>query len=380
LSVWVTSAGVDIRTVGLIGLVGIIYSLKILWAPFIDRYRLRWLGRRRGWMLATQLALVVGIAAMGLADPRSSLSALIALAVVVTFLSATQDIASDAYRTDVLSTEERGAGSAVFVLGYRMAMILAGGVALILSDHLPWMRVYQIMAALMIVGVVATWLAPEPAAAASVPRTLREAVVEPVRDYFGRRGAATALAFILLYKFGDYLASELIGPFLSVTGFTNTEIGIAIKFMGTAATILGTLAGGGLVAKMGVRRALLAFGILQAAVNVGYLALALVGKNQGLLYAAIGIDCFCGGLATAAFLAFLMALCNRAFSATQYALLSSASALLGRLVGGSSGYIVTAMGWPGFFALTMVIAVPALLLLGLSPIVPAEEPGAAQAA
>lgn len=362
LSAWMTNAGVDLKTIGLFSLVGLLYTLKVVWAPFVDRFRLPWLGRRRGWMAATQIGLVVGLAAMGAVDPHAAPMALAGMAAVVTFLSATQDIVSDAYRTDVLPANERASGTATFITGYRAAMLLAGAGALVLSDHMPWPRVYWLIAGLMIIGVVATSLAPEPETVRA-PRTLSDAVVKPFRDFFSRPGAVGALGFIALYKLGDYLAADMITPFLITTGFSNTEIGAVNKAFGLAATITGVLAGGGLVAKLGVRGTLVGFGVLQAAANSGYLALAMLGKSHLLLVFAIAVDQFCGGLATAAFTAFMMSLCNKSFSATQYALLASASTVLGRLVSGSAGYFVTAFGWATFFGATIVVALPALVLL-----------------
>lgn len=366
LSAWMMNAGVDLRTIGLFTLVGLFYTAKFVWAPLLDRFRLPWLGRRCGWMAATQLGLCAGIAAMGMVDPRSAPAALAALAALTTLLSATQDIASDAYRTDVLPPSERASGTATFIMGYRIAMLLAGAGALILSDHLPWPSVYLVMAGLMGVGLVASWAAPEPDPVRP-PATLRAAVVHPFVEFFSRPGAMCAIAFIALYKFGDYVAADMITPFLIKTGFSNTEIGAVTKAFGMVATIVGVLVGGGLCAKLGVRCALLGFGILQAAANSGYLALALVGKSHTLLVAAIAIDCFCGGLSSAAFSAYIMSLCNQSFSATQYALLSSASVVLGRLFGGSAGYLVMAVSWPIFFAGTMAVAVPALVLLAFVP-------------
>jgi PAT family beta-lactamase induction signal transducer AmpG len=365
LSAWMTNEGVDLKTIGLFGLVALPYNFKFVWAPLFDRFVVPWLGRRRGWMACTQLGLVGAIAVMGGVNPRAAPFALAALAVLVAFLSASQDIVSDAYRTDVLPETERASGTATFVLGYRAAMLVSGAFALILSARLPWQLVYWVMAALMAVGVAASWVAPEPETVRP-PRTLGAAVVEPFVDYFARRGALVTLAFIALYKLGDSLASGMITPFLLKTGFGNAEVGALQKGLGLGATIVGTLLGGGLVAKLGVRRSLLWFGVAQAATNVTYMALALVGKSYWVLAGAITVDNVCGGLGTAAFVAYLMSLCNRRFSATQYALLSSASTVAGRLIGASAGFAAERFGWPVFFGGTIAAAAPALLLLVLA--------------
>jgi MFS transporter, PAT family, beta-lactamase induction signal transducer AmpG len=362
LSAWVTDAGLDIKTIAMFAWVGLFFTLKPLWAPFIDRYTIPILGRRRGWMLVTQIALGFAIAGMGLLDPKQAVLGLAALALFTSFLTASHDIATDAYRADLLAPNERASGSAMYVMGYRIAVLLAGAGALVLSDYISWSVVYFVMGALMIVGVFATWFGPEPERVAA-PRTIREAVVEPLRDFFSRRGAIAALAFILLYKFGDYMAADINITFLMKIGFSKAEIAGVLKVMGMIATIVGTILGAGLVPMLGVRRALLLFGILQALMNAGYFALAIYGPNHILLVTAITADWFCGGLATAAFSAYQLSLCSKRFSATQYALIASASTLLGRSIAGLNGFIVDGVGWSGFFATTMIVAIPGLLLV-----------------
>jgi PAT family beta-lactamase induction signal transducer AmpG len=363
-----TNEGVNVRTISLFTSVGLFFTLKPLWAPLLDRYQIPILGRRRGWMLVLQLALMVSIAAMGMVDARHAPFTLAALAALASFLTATHDTVNDAYRADVLLPGERASGSATFTMGYRLASLVAGAGALILTDvnnpwHLPWSTVYQLMAGLMIVAVVATWLAPEPATV-SRPRTLRAAVVEPLVDLFARPGAVTAIAFILLYKFGDYMLSDMSRTFLMRgIGFTNTEVASVQKVMGMLATIVGALLGAGFVNTLGVRRSLLLFGVLQAATNSGYVAMALVGKDHRLLVATITADLFCAGLAQTAFSAYQLSLCSKRFSATQFALIASASTALGRLVGVVSGYLIDAVGWATFFGITMVVAIPGLLLI-----------------
>lgn len=363
LSAWITDAGLNIKTIAMFTWVGLFFTLKPLWAPAIDRYRIPILGRRRGWMLICQILIGFTLAAMGLIDPRQAAMALAMMAALATFFTATHDIANDAYRVDMLKANERASGSAMYTMGYRGATIVAGAGALVLSEHvMSWSAVYALMGALMIVGVLATWFGPEPQEV-KAPRTLADAVVEPLKDFFSRRGALAALGFIMLYKFGDYMAADITTTFLMKTGYSKTEIAGVLKVMGMIATIVGTILGAGLVATMGVRRSLLVFGVAQALMNTGYLIIAIMGKNSLLLVIAITADWFCGGLATAAFAAYQLSLCSKRFSATQYAIIASASTILGRTIGGWNGYIIEPFGWATFFVITMVVAIPGLLLV-----------------
>ncbi|HEX8818408.1 MAG TPA: MFS transporter [Archangium sp.] len=376
LSTWMKNEGVDLKTIGIFTLVALPYSLKFIWAPLMDRYSLPFLGRRRGWLLVTQLGLMAAIAAMGNVDPRGAPVAMATLAALVAFLSSSQDVVSDAWRTDTLSESERGMGVATFVMGYRIGMLAAGALALTLSDLVGWQRTYWVMAALMLVGVVATLLAKEPQGLRP-PRTLAEAAVVPFVDYFRRDGAVLALFFLVLYKLGDAIAGGMTTPFYVELGFSNTEIGAISKGVGMGATIVGALLGGTLMARLGMRRSLFIFGGLQAVTNLTFLVLALVGKNHLMLAAAICSDNLCGGMATAAFGAFTMSLCNRRFSATQFALLSALANLGGRVLSSTSGYLATWMGWAGFFGFTVALAFPALILLAFLPqgiAAPVEEP------
>jgi len=365
LQAWLTVEGVDLMTIGMFALVGQPYTYKFLWAPLMDRYRLPFLGRRRGWLAATQLSLIAAIAWMGTISPKESPWLLAGVALAVAFLSASQDVVFDAYRADVLDAEERGAGAAVSVLGYRIAMLVSGGLALILADGiLGWTVTYWLMAALMLVGFVATWNAPEPETPPKVPSTLAAAVVEPLKEYFARPAAVTLLAVIILYKLGDAFAGSLTTAFLlRGAEFSLTEVGVANKWLGTGATILGALAGGALMARLGLFRSLLYFGILQALTNLGFMLLAMAGKSYLLMVIVIAAENLCGGMGTIAFVALLMAMCDRRFSATQYALLS-ALASLGRVyVGPAAGAIAESYGWTMFFLLTFVIALPGVLML-----------------
>lgn len=368
LQAWATLDGVSLQSIGFLTLVGSAYTLKFLWAPVVDRYSFPFLGRRRSWIFLTQLALAASVAAMGLYSPGTHLLPLALLAVLVAFLSATQDIAFDAYSTDVLRAEERAAGAAVKVLGYRLAMIISGGFALVLADQwLGWQNTYFLMGGFMALCAVATVLAPEPEVVTAAPRSLALAVVQPLAEFFRRRGALTILLLIVLYKLGDAFAGALSTTFLlRGAGFTGTEVGAVNKVFGLAATIVGALAGGTVMARLGLYRSLMLFGLLQAVSNFGYWVLAVTPPHLYSMASIIVLENLCGGMGTAAFVALLMALCRQEFSATQFALLSALSAV-GRtyLAGPLTPPLVEWLGWPGFFVVTVFIAIPGLVMLYL---------------
>jgi len=309
--------------------------------------------------------LLVAIAVMGTLSPKDGPWLLATLAVAVAFLSASQDIVFDAFRADILGPEERGAGAAVSVLGYRIAMLVSGGLALILADNwLSWEQTYWLMAALMLVGFAATWAAEEPPTPARPPRTLAEAVREPLMEYFVRPGAVALLVLIILYKLGDAFAGTLSTAFLlRGAGFSLTDVGLVNKWLGVGATILGALVGGALMAKLRLYKSLLLFGVLQALTNLGFMLLAVAGKSYPIMIAVIAAENPCGGMGTAAFVALLMAMCDRRFSATQYALLS-ALASLGRVyVGPAAGVLAAQFGWTTFFFFTFLVALPGIFML-----------------
>jgi MFS transporter, PAT family, beta-lactamase induction signal transducer AmpG len=365
LKAWMTVEKVDLAAIGWFSLASLPYSLKFLWAPFVDRFTLPFLGRRRGWLLLTQIALIIAIALMGFQQPKQALQFLAINAIIIAFISATQDIAGDAYRTDVLTPLEMGAGAAVWILGYRIGLLVAGALAFILADRLPWSSVYLIMAGTMVIGIFATLFAPQPKEI-SPPASLVDAVILPFGEFFQRKGVMRGLLillFITLYKLGDALLGNMTTPFLLQTGFTKTDIGAIKLGMGLIATIVGALAGGSILSRIGINRSLWVFGILQAVSNLAYFCLAYLGKNYQAMVLAINIEQFCGGLGTAAFVAFLMSLCNQRFSATQYALLSSLMAVSRDILSAPGGAIAAVTGWSTFFLITIVAAVPGLLLL-----------------
>jgi len=374
LQAWVTVEGVDLATIGLLTLVGIPYTWKFLWAPLMDRYVPPILGRRRGWLAITQLALAAGIAAMALCAPRTEIGVLAALAIFVAFASASQDIVFDAYRTDLARAEQRGLAAALTVVGYRVAMLTSGALALVLvagtalMPGLSWRATYLLMAGLMAACVLATLWGREPEAAAPPPRSLEEAVLAPLREFFSRPGAWTILLVIVLYKLGDAFAGALTTAFLlRGAGFGLDDIAYVNKVMGLAATIFGVLAGGALMVRLGLYRALMGFGILQAVSNLAFMWLAIAGQSYPIMILAVGFENFSGGMGTAAFVALLMALCDHRFTATQYALLS-ALASFGRVyVGPAAGYATDprylGLDWATFFFVTFIVALPGLALL-----------------
>ncbi len=366
LQAWMTVAKVDLGTIGFFSLAALPVSLKFLWAPVLDRYVPPILGRRRGWLLITQVALLIAIAAMGLHDPRIGLAALAANTVLIAFLSASQDIVGDAYRTDLLEERAMGAGAAVWVLGYRIALLVTGSLAFVLADHIGWRLTYALMSLLMLVGIVTDFWAPEPAGENRPPASLYQAVWLPFRDFFQRAGTWTAiliLVFVVLYKLPDNLAIGMSTPFLLQMGFTETEIGTVVGAVGLGATIVGSLVGGGVVERLALNRSLWVVLVGQALSQLGYLALALRGHSFPFMVAAVVLENFVYGMVTTVFIAYLMSLCSKRFSATQYALLSSLMAVSRDLFISPAGELAKATGWSGFFLVALVSGIPPLLML-----------------
>ena len=360
LQAWLTVEGVDLKTIGIFTLVGLPYTLKFLWAPVMDRVVPPWLGRRRGWMVLTQLCVAVGLGLMAMTNPTLHPGWLAAYAVLVAFLAASLDIVFDAYRTDTLHSHERGLGAAVWVNGYRIALLASGAGALALADYVGWQMTYLALAVVMVAGVVITLVSPDPTLVANAPKSLKEAVGAPLAEFFSRPTAVGFLAVIVLYKLGDAFASALQTAFLiGGLGFSATEVGAA-KGLGIIATLLGAFVGGLLMTRSGLVRSLLIFGVLQAVSNLGFVALALIGKSSSMLTAAIVIENVTGGMGTAAFVALVMSLCDPRYTATQFALLSSLEALGRVFAGRPSADVVALVGWTQFFVLTVVVALPGL--------------------
>jgi PAT family beta-lactamase induction signal transducer AmpG len=360
---WLTVAGVDLKTIGSFSLVGIPYTIKFLWAPLLDRITLPWLGRRRGWMLVTQLGVAIGLMLMAAIGPGDRPEWLGLLAVFVAFLSASLDIVFDAYRTDLLRPNERGFGAAVWVNGYRFGLLIASAGALVLADHVGWPATYILLAGLMAAGTVTIFMSPEPVQSAPGPATLGDAIGGPLKELLSRPAVVGLFALIVLYKIGDAVAASLQTAFLiGGVGFSVSDVGY-VKGIGLAATLVGALAGGVAMARLGLVRSLLIFGVLQALSNLGFLWIAWLGKSFAALVVAIVIENLTGGMGTAAFVALIMSLCDHRYTATQFALLSSLEAL-GRVFSGRpSAELVAMVGWIQFFFVSFLIALPGIWLV-----------------
>ena len=363
LQAWMKEKGVDLTVIGLMALVGLPYTLKFIWAPFLDRYTLPFLGRRRGWLLIAQIFLIFSIAGLGLTDPAGHPWMVVFAALLVTFFSASQDIVVDAYRREDLPDEELGLGSSLYVNGYRVGMLLASGGGLILADHITFSMVYLIMAACMLPGVLTTFFASEPEIAAGTPKSLKEAVLCPLIDYFSRKEALWILAFILFYKIGDNMASAMTTPFYLDIGFSKTEIGAVVKLFGFWATIIGSLIGGVLMLRQGIYRSLWIFGFFQAISTAGFALLARIGHSIPALSTVIAFENLSSGMGTAAYVAFMASITNKKFTATQYALLSSLMGVPRVLVSAPTGFFAKSLGWENFFIFCTFIAIPGMLLL-----------------
>ncbi len=358
---WMTEAGVSLAAVGAIALIQIPYSIKFLWAPFMDRYTLPFLDRRRGWIAVSQVLLAISLFALAQMNPDPT--TVIPLLVVVAFLSASQDISIDAYRRDVLKNEEQGLGASFAVNGYRIGLLLAGAGALGIAQYWSWEAAYQVMAGAMLVSVIFTFLSPSVAGTASPPQSLRAAVIEPFIEFFSRSGSVEILVFILLFKIGDQMASDMFNPFYLMVGYEKIQIAAISKVFGLWATIAGGLAGGVLLLRFSLYKCLWVFGILQAVSTLSYSWLATVPPTMTGLAFAVSFENFCGGLGTAAFVAFMASLTNRRFTATQYALLSSLMSVPRVFFGAWSGVLAEQMGWVLYFAFCAAIAIPGLLML-----------------
>ena len=363
LQAWMKDEGVDLTIIGMMALVGLPYTLKFLWAPFLDRFTLPFLGRRRGWMLVAQITLTVSIASLGQSDPVQNPWLLAFAAFLVTFFSASQDIVVDAYRREDLSDEELGLGSSLYINGYRLGMLLASGGGLIMADYMDFSMVYLILAGCMLPGLLTTLLTPEPETPAGTPGTMREAVIDPLVEYFSRKGALWILAFILLYKVGDTMASAMTTPFYLDIGFSKSEIGAVVKLFGFWATIAGGLAGGIMMLRLGINRSLWIFGFLQAASTAGFALLANVGYSIPLLSAVIAFENLSSGMGTAAYAAFMASITNKKFTATQYALLTSLMGIPRVIASAPTGVLAKNVGWEAFFICCALIAIPGMLLL-----------------
>lgn len=387
LSVWLVETGVSKAAIGAFALIALPYTAKFLWAPAIDRLSLPWLGRRfgrrRGWTLATQALLALAILGLGASDPKAAPLATALWALAVSFASASQDVVIDAYRVELLEERQFGAGAATIVAGYRLGMLASGAGALLLAEVVAWFWVYAAMLLCLGIGVLAVLLSPEPAAPAlssasgdrrGLAAWLDAAVRQPFAEFLGRPGFLVVLAFVALYKLGDALAGVMTNPFLLELGFSKGEIASVAKAFGLAATLAGGFLGGLLVARLDLHRSLFIAGLMQMISNLMFLVQAAVGYDLGLLAATIAVENAAGGMGTAAFVAYLSALCRAEYTATQYALLSALASFARTGLAAGAGMLAEACGWPLFFALSALAALPALLLLPLLPLLPGRRP------
>ncbi len=363
LQAWMKDAQVDLGEIGLFALVGLPYTLKFIWAPAFDRYVPPLLGRRRGWIIIIQIAVALAIMGLGLSNPASSPLVVGMLALAVAFTGACQDIVLDAYRRESLAEAELGLGTSLFVAGYRLAMLCSGALALYLADRMPWHTVYALMAGLMVVGVVTTLFAPEPKVDGPPPRTLREAVVGPFLEFFRRDGWGWVIAFVLLYKLGDQLATSMTTPLILDLGFSKTELAGVAKVFGMGALIAGSFFGGLIMVRIGINRSLWVFGVLQGVGILLFAALAAGGKVWALLAIAVTAENLAMGMGSSAYLGYMASQTNRRFTATQYALLTSIMGVPRVLLASPMGFLAQAVGWTSFFVICTLIAIPGMLLL-----------------
>ena len=367
LPAWLRTSGVDLKTIGFFALIQLPYTWKFLWSPLLDRYAMPLLGRRRGWMLVTQLTLLVSIPLFGTLHPKVDILAIVVLSTVVAFFSASQDIVLDAFRREILPDAELGLGTSIHVNAYRISSLVPGALALILADRMPWSSVYLITALFMLPGIALTLAVDEPALVKGRPRTLREAVVEPFHEFITRNGwraALLVLAFIFLYKLGDSMATALATPFYLDMGFTMTDIGVIAKNAGLWASVIGGLLGGLWMVKIGINRGLWLFGVVQLVSILGFAWLAYVHQPDRLLLAfVIAFEALGVGLGTAAFTAYIARTTDPRYTATQYALFTSLAAVPRTVINATTGWIVERTGWFDFYLLCTVLALPGMLLL-----------------
>jgi PAT family beta-lactamase induction signal transducer AmpG len=363
---WLRSFEVDLATIGLINLALFPYTWKFLWAPLVDRFVPPFLGRRRGWMLITQLGLMASMASLALFDPATELTQIVWVVGAIAFLSATQDIVIDAYRREILPDEELGAGAGFYAQAYRIASFVPGSLGLILAGFYPWSVAHLVIASFMFVGLATTLFINESTRQGEAPQTIQSAVVDPFKEFFGRdgwRSATWILLFIIFYKLGDSMATALETPFFLDMGFSTVEIGTVAKVSKTIGATFGTIIGGVVMIKLGINRCLWLFGFIQIGSILGYVALSVVGYNHFMLAFASGFEYFGVGLGSVGLIAFMAKSTNRLFTATQFALLSSIAVIPRTFVSASTGYIIEAVGYTNFFIICFACALPGMLML-----------------
>jgi PAT family beta-lactamase induction signal transducer AmpG len=365
LQAWLKDLHISNTDIGLLSYVALPYLLKFLWAPLLDRYPLPILGRRRGWILATQLALAAAIAVLAFQNPASSLVGITVCATAIVFFSASQDIVIDAYRTDLAAPAERGLAAASANLGYRAASWIAFAIALVVADQFGWPPALLLVAGLMAAFAIATIRAPEPVYANPPPRSLRESVVEPLRELAGSRGALALLGLVMIFKLGDAFAVKLFTPFLMDIGFSKTEIGLVAKAVFTTSSLAGAVIGGVWMVRLGLLSSMLIFGVLQAISNLAYYVLAVTGKSMAIMIAAVAIENVTHAMGNVAMVALIMAICDVRFSAFQYALLSVLAQLPRYGLGGPAGWVADHGGWPVYYVVSFLLGIPGLVTVWL---------------
>jgi PAT family beta-lactamase induction signal transducer AmpG len=372
LQAWMKDEGVDLTAIGFVSLIGLPYVIKPLWAPLLDRFQLPFLGRRRGWMALFQALIVISIFFLSLTNPKTDLFLVCLWAFAITFFSASQDVVLDAYRREIMPDEELGLASSLYVNGYRLAMIVSGSLALTLADSVEWKTVYQYMALFMAPAILFTVIAPRETHHIKIPANMKEAMVGPLKDFFSRKGAWIVLLFILMYKVGDSMASNMTTPFILDIGYSKTDLGYVAKLFGMIATIVGGVLGGILMIRFNMKWSLIFFGILQAVSTLGFAILPSLPVQISSLALVIAFENLASGMGTAAYAAYMASLTNKQFTATQYALLTALMGVPRVIIASPTGWMAENLGWQIFFVVCTVVAVPGLLLL--IPVFRLEKP------
>jgi PAT family beta-lactamase induction signal transducer AmpG len=375
LQAWMTDEKIDLTAIGMVSLIGMPYVLKFLWAPFLDRYQIPFLGRRKGWMIIFQVLILVSIFGLSLSNPTTNLMAVLGWAFCIALFSASQDVVVDAYRREIMPDEELGLGSSLYVNGYRLAMIVSGSLALNMADNMPFTNVYKIMALCMIPAIFFTLIAPKENHHIKIPSNMKEAVFGPLQEFFTRKGAFIVLLFILLYKVGDSMAANMTTPFILQLGYTKSDLGNVAKLFGLVSTIIGGLIGGVMMLRYNMKWSLIFFGILQAVSTIGFAILPSMPITLSSLAIVVAFENLASGMGTAAYAAYMASLTNKQFTATQYALLTALMGVPRVILSSPTGKMAEVMGWEMFFVFCTVVAIPGLLLL--IPVFKLERPKAA---
>ena len=375
LQAWMTDEKIDLTAIGMVSLIGMPYVLKFLWAPFLDRYQIPFLGRRKGWMIIFQVLILVSIFGLSLSNPTTNLMAVLGWAFCIALFSASQDVVVDAYRREIMPDEELGLGSSLYVNGYRLAMIVSGSLALNMADNMPFTNVYKIMALCMIPAIFFTLIAPKENHHIKIPSNMKEAVFGPLQEFFTRKGAFIVLLFILLYKVGDSMAANMTTPFILQLGYTKSDLGNVAKLFGLVSTIIGGLIGGVMMLRYNMKWSLIFFGIRQAVSTIGFAILPSMPITLSSLAIVVAFENLASGMGTAAYAAYMASLTNKQFTATQYALLTALMGVPRVILSSPTGKMAEVMGWEMFFVFCTVVAIPGLLLL--IPVFKLERPKAA---